>query len=239
MKRKILAGLCLTPLMAAAMACSNTTEPDEVSADTSTSTVVVSTTETETATETAVQTETKTAVRTATQTATVTAPVTQEPTTAPVSNVCEETYGGWSTLEDSTAINMVQSTIDNVRIGRHDCFDRIVVDVDTIEDVGFHARYVPVVRQFGSGFPVPVAGEVAIELVVDAPLRMSLYDNPPVAFTTTPNWDTLREVKSAGSFEGITKFAIGVDSKVKFGVFHHTDSDGRTHVVMDIVHPFK
>lgn len=175
---------------------------------------------------------------TVTDTATVTNAAPRPPANEPAPSACEQEYGWWSTLEDSTAITMVRREVYDVRIGRHKCFDRIVVDVDTTEPVGFHARYVPEVRQFGSGFPVPVADGAFLELVVDAPAALHMYDNPPAAFTTTPNWETLREVKNAGHFEGITKFAIGVDSKVKFGVYHHTGADGRKHVVVDLVHPF-
>lgn len=224
MKRKILTGLCLTPLMAAAVACSNTTESDPVTTETSTTTTTASETTTE-----VVVSEGRPEI------ATITTPAPIGPTTVP--DPCEEDYGHWSTLEDSTDTQMVEGTIDMVRIGKHDCFDRIVVDVDTSEDVGFHAEYVPVVAHVGSGFPVNVTGEAVLQLVVDAPLAMTPNGMP--AFETTPNWDVLQEVRSAGSFEGITKLAIGVSSEVKFGVFHHTDSDDKSHVVVDLIHPFE
>lgn len=233
MKRKLLAGLCFAPLMVAA-ACSNpTSEPGPATTTTavaepsSSPTVVVIPPD-----------ASKPTVEPTTVTATVTVPKPQGPVVPdPAPNPCKDAYSGWSTLKDSTDINLVEGTVDMVRIGQHDCFDRIVVDVDTEDMVGFHAEYVPVVAHVGSGFPVEVAGEAVLQLVVDAPLAMTPNGMP--SFTTTPNWDVLREIRSAGSFEGITKLAIGVSSKVKFGVYHHTDADGKTHVVVDLIHPFK
>lgn len=229
MKKKILISLCLT-LLIPATACSSTPEPNEVPIAPSTSTVVVSATTTKATSKTGAETET--------ETMTVTHPPIQVPTTTAASNVCKETYGHWNTMGDSTDSLMVRGDVYMVRTGQHECFDRIVIDVDTRREVGYHARYVDVVEHTGSGFRVPVAGEAALELVVDAPFALSLHDDMPEDFTTTPDWKTLREVKFAGSFEGLTKLAIGVDSKVKFGVFHHTDTNGETHVVVDLVHPF-
>lgn len=219
MRRKLFTILPLVSLVVAATGCGALSGPSEAPPNTATATV--------------------TATETETDTATVAEPAPQPSTPpAPAPSTCGDLYGGWSTLDDSTDITMVRGDIYDVRIGRHECFDRIVIDVDTTEDVGFRAKYVSVVHQFGSGFDVPVAGEAALELVVDAPLAMSMYDNPPTAFTTTPTWETLREVKNAGSFEGITKLAIGVKSQVKFGVYHHTGPDGKTHVIVDLVHSF-
>lgn len=229
MKRKFLTGLSLVPLMVLA-ACSNLTpEPDPVTPETSTVTVESTSSKVVVIPPNA----TETIVEPTTTTATVTVPVPQGPV---IANPCRDAYGGWSTKEDSTDIKMVEGTIEMVRIGQHQCFDRIVVDVDTEEEVGFHAKYVTTAGHLGSGSSVEVAGEAVLELIVDAELEKTPNGMP--AFTTTPNWDVLREIRSAGSFEGITKLAIGVSSKVKFGVYHHTSDDGKTHVVVDLIHPF-
>jgi hypothetical protein len=56
-----------------------------------------------------------------------------------------------------------------VRAGRHTCYDRVVFDVNGPYEVGFVARYVPVVTSDARGDPVPVAGNAALEVVVRAP----------------------------------------------------------------------
>ena len=61
--------------------------------------------------------------------------------------------------------------VNGFRAGRHACFDRLVIDVGG-EDVSFTSydiRYVPVVRQDGSGHPVPVRGAADLQIVLGAP----------------------------------------------------------------------
>lgn len=230
MKRKLLTGLFLAPLLVAA-ACSNpVSDPEPVTPATTTVAVQPSPSQPVVVMPPDASDPT---VEPVTTTPTVTVPKPYGPT---LPNPCRDAYSGWSTKKDSTKIKLVEGTIDMVRIGQHECFDRIVVDVDTKEKVGFHAEYVPVVEHLGNGFPVEVAGEAVLQVVIDAQVPMTPNGMP--AFTTTPNWDVLREIRSAGSFEGITKLAIGVSSKVKFGVYHHTSEDGKTHVVIDLIHPF-
>ncbi|MGH4025693.1 MAG: AMIN-like domain-containing (lipo)protein, partial [Pseudonocardiaceae bacterium] len=48
------------------------------------------------------------------------------------------------------------------------------------------------------------------------------------------NWGCLREVRSAGSFEGQTTFAIGTRDKLPFRVDTWTDPNQTTHVTVDI-----
>src|SRR5262245_10205359 len=55
---------------------------------------------------------------------------------------CEES-GTWDTAEESAE----PSTADPlylVRVGQHDCFDRVVLDVNGQADVGYLVKYVPV-----------------------------------------------------------------------------------------------
>jgi hypothetical protein len=55
-----------------------------------------------------------------------------------------------------------------VRSGRHDGYDRVVFDVKGADPVGYHVRYVDSVHADGSGEPVPVAGDAALEVIVHA-----------------------------------------------------------------------
>ncbi len=63
---------------------------------------------------------------------------------------------------------MARATISDVRVGRHECFDRMVVDLDG-DVAGWSVRYVPAVVRDGSGAAVALRGAGDLEVVVRAP----------------------------------------------------------------------
>jgi hypothetical protein len=142
---------------------------------------------------------------------------------------------------------MTQSPLYLTRVGRHDCYDRVVFDVNGPQAVGFVARYVPIVLADASGKPVPVAGRAALELTVRAPiygadnLGHQPWRAPPTVggSLVTPaaisGWSSLRAVRFAGSFEGQTTVAVGVRERLPFRAFVTRDGSYQ-HVVLDISH---
>jgi hypothetical protein len=136
------------------------------------------------------------------------------------------------------------------RAGQHDCYDRVVFDLNGPANVGYTAKYVPIVRADASGAPVPVAGGAALQVVVRGPI--SGTDNqghqpwrqPPavgqdlIAPTETAGWASLTEVKFAGSSEGQTTFAVGVHEQRPFRV-STTTQQNYAHVIVDIAHPHR
>jgi hypothetical protein len=134
-----------------------------------------------------------------------------------------------------------------VRVGRHDCFDRLVFDVNGPAPVGFGVRYVPVVLADASGKPVPVAGGAALQVVVRAPaLGLDSQGHMPGRVLATSGqyfytarqlagWRSLRAVRYAGSFEGLTTIAVGVRAALPFRVQMVHDR-GYVHVIVDIAH---
>lgn len=138
--------------------------------------------------------------------------------------------GDWNMDTKVRGVGLVQGLLFDVRPGRHECWDRIVFDVDTTQEVGFRIGYVPVVTQDGSGFEVPVAGMAALQLTIDAWAPEQF-----VGYGFSAEWDSLREIKYAGSFEGVTTFAIGTVGKVPFAVSHWLEGD-TMHVIIDLYH---
>jgi hypothetical protein len=106
---------------------------------------------------------------------------------------------------------------------------------------------VPVVRADGSGWPVPVEGHAALEVVVRGPIYGTdnqghqPWRQPPtfgedfVPPARVAGWASLAEVKFAGSFEGQTTFAVGVRETRPFRVWINSEQYCR-HVVIDIAH---
>lgn len=138
-----------------------------------------------------------------------------------------------------------------VRAGQHDCFDRVVLDVngtiDGPEAVGYSVAYVSgEVRADGSGDAVPTEGAGALEVTVRAPALgygSSGHLYPPARTGDdlyTPEqlagWGALREISFAGSFEGQSTIAVGVESELPFHVGSY-DDEGYSHLVVDVAHP--
>lgn len=160
---------------------------------------------------------------------------------------CAAETGSWNTNAESAG-EYSPWALYNSRIGRHACYDRVVFDINGPGPVGYDVRYVPVVSEDGSGNPVPVAGDAALQVVVRAPAQGSPADTsghqPGVVFAPSgarlhgpgglESWGCLREVRSAGSFEGQTTFAIGVRDKLPFRVDTWTDANQSTHLTVDI-----
>ena len=133
-----------------------------------------------------------------------------------------------------------------VRAGRQECSDRVVFHLNGPDPVGYSVRYVDVVREDGSGRPVPVAGGAALQVVINAPalgqdshgVVDKVLAEPGADFYTPAQlggWSSLREVRYAGSFEGQTTIAVGVRAQVPFRVFTVLDRSGLYRsVVLDL-----
>jgi hypothetical protein len=174
-----------------------------------------------------------------------TSPAAQEGSAARESAACAETQGWGSGPRQQLVLGSAPLYL--VRVGRHACYERVVVDVNGPEAVGYAVRYVPVVREDGSGTPRPVAGGAALELVVGAPaLGVDAQGHQPGKVLAEPGadfftagqlagWRSLREVRYAGSFEGQTTIAVGVRERLPFRVFTVLDPrDQVRRVVLDV-----
>lgn len=147
---------------------------------------------------------------------------------------------GWGSLAKTYSAGTA-TPLTNVRTGRHDCYDRFVVDVPGASGsaLGFSVRYVDRLYQDASGRLIPVAGGAILEVRVNAPAY-----NPETGASTYPGrvaqplpgvnitgYSTFRDTRYAGSFEGVTQFGLGVRARLPFRVQHLAD-----HLVVDVAH---
>ncbi|MFI2761902.1 hypothetical protein ACH5A3_24035 [Streptomyces echinatus] len=129
--------------------------------------------------------------------------------------------------------------LENVRTGRHDCFDRMVFDVPGSGSVGYYVRYVARLTQTATGRYIPVGGGAVLDVRVGAPA----YD-PETGTPTYPGrvgrtlpgvnvsgYRTFKDTRYAGSFEGETQIGLGVRARLPFRV---TQLPGR--LVVDVAH---
>jgi hypothetical protein len=177
---------------------------------------------------------TTTVPRTTTVTPPVAPPTTQVPT--PPASCAPLPWPGWGTglqLRESSS----SAPVYLVRAGQHECSDRVVFHLNGPDPVGYSVRYVDLVREDGSGRPVPVAGAAALQVVINAPALGQdshgyvdkVLAEPGADFYTPAQlagWSSLREVRYAGSFEGQTTVAVGVRGRVPFRVFTVLDRSG-------------
>jgi hypothetical protein len=151
----------------------------------------------------------------------------------------------WGSLAESASAADAEM-VNDVRSGRHTCFDRLVIDVGG-QDVSFDSydvRYVPLVHEDGSGRAVPVRGAADLQIVVGAPA----YDEHGNAtflpadrreVVDVTGYQTFRQVAWAGSFEGRTTLALGVRARLPFRVFtlDGVPNSGETpRMVIDVAH---
>ncbi|RBY94280.1 hypothetical protein DQ244_02800 [Blastococcus sp. TBT05-19] len=148
--------------------------------------------------------------------------VVMAPAPAHAAPYCGITWGSTA----KTATTGDREMVHDVRAGRHQCFDRLVIDLNG-QDTRFGSydvSYVAGVREDGSGRSVPVRGAADLQVVIGAPA----YDEHGDATYAPPSrtevvdvsgYTTFRQVAWAGSFEGRTTLALGVRARLPFRVF--------------------
>lgn len=116
-------------------------------------------------------------------------------------------------------------------------YDKVVFKVGTTEQEQFSVRYVDQVQRQGSGSPVDVRGGAVLELTISGPSNTTVFNGFDFQGSAA-NYAALREIKYAGTFEGQTTFAIGVDHKVPFAVMYGdvNPNAGSIDVVLYVAH---
>ncbi|MPQ99470.1 hypothetical protein GB931_16410 [Modestobacter sp. I12A-02628] len=133
--------------------------------------------------------------------------------------------------------------VQDVRSGRHDCFDRLVVDIGGAGAFdSYSVRYVD--RVVGSsGIPTPVRGGADIEVVVGA----SALSGDDVAYlpadraevVDVSGYRTFRQVAWVESFEGSTVLALGTRARLPVRAFVLAPPVGSgqdPRLVVDVAH---
>ena len=135
------------------------------------------------------------------------------------------------------------TTVTNVRSGRHACYDRLVIDLNTSgHDPAYRVEYVPAVTEDPSGRPVPLRGGADLLITVGASDHTSSYRSTysprdKAQLTNVSGYRTFRQVAWAGSFEGVTSIGLGVRARLPFRAFVlDGPAAGRQRLVVDVAH---
>jgi hypothetical protein len=131
-------------------------------------------------------------------------------------------------------------TLTNVRAGRHDCYDRLVLDVRGAAPRSWRVEYVPAVTEDPSGKPVPLRGGADLQIVVGvsdhtAAGQPTYLPANRRELVDVAGFRTFRQVAWAGSFEGLTSVGLGVRARLPFRVFT-LNGGGTSRFVVDVAH---
>ncbi len=147
---------------------------------------------------------------------------------------CGITWGS----SPKTAGGYSAGALTNVRTGRHDCYDRMVFDLQGAT-TGYRVEYVNAVYADGSGQYIPLNGGAKLQIVALAPsynINTGQTVYPGVVGQHLPGvnlagYQTFKDAKFAGSFEGQTTVGLGVRARLPFRVLTLDHK-----VVVDVAH---
>ncbi|MCQ8768751.1 AMIN-like domain-containing (lipo)protein [Streptomyces telluris] len=147
---------------------------------------------------------------------------------------------GWGSLPKVSTDTAYRSLLD-VRAGRHECYDRLVFDVQGTGDrpIGYRVEYVDRLQQDGSGDVIPVGGGAILAVRVAAPSYDTSTGEPrypghagqPLPGVDLTGFRTFQDTRFASSFEGDTLVGVGVRARLPFRVFQE-----RNRIVVDVAH---
>jgi hypothetical protein len=134
----------------------------------------------------------------------------------------------------------VQGPVAGVRAGQHECYDRLVIDLNSTAP-GYAVTYVREVIQDGSGKVVPLRGGAKLQISVRAPAygvdtSRATFPAGRSELVHVSGFRTLRQVAGAGSFEGYTAIGLGVRERLPFRVFTLAGPGSGSRLVIDVAH---
>jgi hypothetical protein len=148
----------------------------------------------------------------------------------------------WGSLEKSAGqpVTPETGTLDDLRVGRHACYDRLVLDVQG-DAAGYRVRYVSELVTDGAGEVVHVDGGARLEVVADL---LDLDPNGNALYTPADRlhavdvtgFRTFRQVAYLGGFEAITQVGLGVRARLPFRVFELDGPGSMSRIVVDVAH---
>ncbi|AKK11317.1 AMIN-like domain-containing (lipo)protein [Corynebacterium uterequi] len=124
--------------------------------------------------------------------------------------------------------------ITDVRVGEHSDFDRVVVEFLGEGTPGWNAAYAKQAHQQGSGFPVELAGDSYLQVMIEG-VGISIDHGHP-DFEVGPVEDSavghIAEVYHGGVFEGQSQLVIGLEGRAR--AYSVTTLENPTRLVIDI-----
>jgi len=167
------------------------------------------------------------------------------PAAATTAAACSTPWG--STAKTSQVLKYTSAPITNLRAGRHECFDRLVVDLGqrstsrSGQGNGYRVQYVNEVVESGSGNKVKVAGGAYLMINLNAAAhdqngRPTYTPADRLKAVNVAGYSTFRQVAFLGTFEGQTDIAIGVRARLPMRVQFLAGPGKGSRMVIDVAH---
>ena len=184
----------------------------------------------------ALDTTSTTSARTTSTAPPATSPTTRAtaPATTTTAPPLPEDLSGFQTgpfrREHPVAVPPVPRVVD-VRVARHDGFDRAVFDFDGPLPGAVAVQSVDRVVADGSGEAVAVAGRAFLQVRFEEAQAHDDQGRPTIAARSAPDLPAIEEVVVAGDFEGYVTIALGLTTPAPFRVL---ELSAPTRVVVDV-----
>lgn len=134
------------------------------------------------------------------------------------------------------AAGEAQLIVEDVRLGLHDDYDRVVLDLSGTGEVGWIVRYVEEPALDGSGTPVDLAGDVVLQVVAQGmayPEEGDTAYDPGLLLVDGGELEQVTEVLRGAPFEGQVQVFVGTEGEAPFRVFRLSAPE---RLVIDIQH---
>jgi hypothetical protein len=150
----------------------------------------------------------------------------------------------WGSTAKSGGSNLPASAdyLTNVRAGRHECYDRLVLDIRGSTSISsWQVAYANPVTAEGSGLPVALRGGAYLQITVGATDhedsgRLTYAPANRRELVNVTGYTTFRQVAWAGSHEGYCSIGLGVRALLPFRVLTVAVPGFGVRVVVDVAH---
>lgn len=126
-------------------------------------------------------------------------------------------------------------TVSDIRVGRHDGFDRVVLEVGGEGTPGWDVRYVDQASSQGRGDAVEVAGDAVLQVTMTG--AGYPYDTGVEEYAAgrlaAPDTETVTEVVFDATYEGTTVAFVGTTARAPFRVYL---LEAPTRLVLEVAH---
>jgi hypothetical protein len=127
--------------------------------------------------------------------------------------------------------------VTDLRIGRHDGFDRVVLEFDGAGTPGWDVRYVAEAASQGSGELVEIPGDGTLQVTVRGvgyPFDTGIEEYAGPRRISVEDTANVTEVVFDSTFEGTTVVFVGTESETPFRVYL---LEGPPRIVIEVADP--
>lgn len=134
-----------------------------------------------------------------------------------------------------------RTRVVNVRSGRHECFDRLVIDLDEIP-TGYDVQYVDESTALSMGLDQPLRGDAIIDITVTGMDGAADRGDEPFdpsdssEAVDVDGYRTFRQAAYSGPFEDKDRVWLGLKARLPFRVFTLSGPGDGSRLVVDVAH---